>query len=60
MSKMRDVDWVIEYTARCERINPVVKQVLLNRLIVPMSREEIDRARYQLRRNEARWDEKPI
>lgn len=46
--KKRDVDWVIEFIDNSIRINPVVKQALINRLDKPLTRDEIDRARHQL------------
>jgi hypothetical protein len=46
--KKRDVDWVIEFIDSSDRVHPVVKRALVNRLAAPLKRDEIDRARHQL------------
>lgn len=52
MHEKRDADWVIDYIRTSTLIDPVVKHVLINRLTPRLTREEIDRARYQMRKDD--------
>lgn len=44
----RDVDRIIEYVRSVDYIPPVLKQVLVNRIDPPPTRDELDRAHEQV------------
>jgi len=50
---MRDIDRLIEFIQECDRIPPVHKRVLINRIESPPTREELDRAAAEVRAESA-------